>query len=255
MAISILREVDQTEDVHDTAIHIRAIYVAPALVLPEDLTSFASCHGLTYLQPVQRLDGDNVLVHAAPLAHRLSMPGKYYSCVLPESALNIALVYDRRLAGLPTCDLRELLEERAAQTAPIVTIAMVEDCKVENGNDEDGEEEEADLVPLPTLFVSRQTIRESLETLHITTSKDRCVQTALLHAVLETLSIQMNCCSTRERRRLQRSYDEVCAVQQWRRQRREKGHGWQRVVTLEESWHKGRAGWDIIVGVPVSQVA
>jgi hypothetical protein len=73
MTTSIGREIDQIEDVRDAAIHWSTIYVAPALVLPEDLMSFASCHDLTYLQPVQRLDGDSILVHAAPLAHRLSI--------------------------------------------------------------------------------------------------------------------------------------------------------------------------------------
>ena len=38
MALSILREVDQTEDVHGTALHISVIYVAPASVLPERFT-------------------------------------------------------------------------------------------------------------------------------------------------------------------------------------------------------------------------
>ena len=175
------------------------------------------------------------------------MPGKYYTCVLPASAFNIALIYDRHLAGLPTCDLRELVEERAAQTVPVATIAPVGDCN---------DEEEADLAPLATIFVSQETIRESLETMQVTGTRERRVQTVLLHATLQTLSTQMkHSYNKREYRRLQNQYDLVCSVQQWRRQRRDKGHGWQRVVTLEESWQEGRAGWDIIVGVPVGEAA
>jgi len=254
MPISFDQEVNRVADYRDEIIHIRAIYVAPASVLPEDLLPIAGCHHLTYLQPVQQLDGDSVLVHVAPLPHRLEMPGKYYTCVVSASAFDSALVYDRRLACIATCDLRELVEERAAQTAPVepsqapdstvqteeVPAAMVSD------------EEEADLAPLPTIFVSRETIRESLETLQVTGTRERRVQTVLLHATLQTLSTQMkHSYNKREYRHLQNQYDQVLAVQQ----RRDKGHGWQRVVTLEPAWEEGRAGWSLIVGVPVSLAA
>lgn len=105
---------------HNESISVGATYVASALVLPEDLKSFASCKHLTYLQPVQQLDDDSIVVYAAPLPHRLGMPGKYFTCVLSASTLLSAIAYDRRLASMATCDMRDLVEEHAIQMLQVI---------------------------------------------------------------------------------------------------------------------------------------
>ncbi|HEY4383726.1 MAG TPA: hypothetical protein VGN34_04500 [Ktedonobacteraceae bacterium] len=43
---------------------------------------------------------------------------------------------------------------------------------------------------------------------------------------------------------------EIKRVQSWRRQRRDRGFGWQRVVVAEEVLDNGVAGWDMTVGRP-----
>ena len=255
MALSFDHEVvTRTADHRDGGIHVGMTYVGFARLLPDELHALCSCAGLFYAQVLGVCaDGDLYRVEIAALSHYFIVDPQtrkrhVREIFLPgEQVGGQLLEYDRRLAGLATCDLRELVGEHAAQTAAVAAVPAVGDCE----DEEEPDEEEADLVPLPSIFVSRATICESLETLQVTGKRERCVQTVMLHAILETLSTQLKyCSSTRERRHLQRSYDQVCAVQQWRRQRRDEGYRWQRVVTLEPAWEQDRAGWDLIVGVP-----
>ncbi|MGH2496508.1 MAG: hypothetical protein ACRDIV_17560 [Ktedonobacteraceae bacterium] len=237
------------------------IHLGLAWLLPEALRSLCSCAGLFYARMLNTCAGGPLYrIEVAALLHYFvadpqTRQRHVREIFLPVEQVEQLLEWERRLAGLPTGDLRELVEAHAASAIPLLPVEPVSAFETTQTEASSvlamaGDEEEADLAPLPTIFVSRAMIHESLETLEVASTRERYVQTALLHAILQTLAMQLTYCgSTRERRRLQSQYDQVCAVQQWRRLRHENGHGWQRVVTLEPAWEEGRAGWDIIVGV------
>jgi hypothetical protein len=96
-----------------TPIQFGISYVAPALIMPTDHQCYATCKGLTYVRPLQRMEEDKVLVRVAPLDHRLDAPGKFFTLVLTESQLALALPYDRPLRDMPYQDCREEVEAHA----------------------------------------------------------------------------------------------------------------------------------------------
>ncbi len=244
------------------------LYVGLACLLPSDVHALCTCAGLFFAQLVNRTAcGELYHVEVTALSHYFSADvatrRKHVRTLslLPEQMAQL-LEWDRRLAGMATCDVREVVALHVAevlcQRLSVVTDTALhtehqhmveEDAHSHEDAEDKGEEqdrEDADLMPLPTLFVSHNAIRQALDVLQITSKWDRRVQTALLIAARETIFRQLEYCHQWERHDLERQLTHIHNVQQWRRRRR----GWQRVVTLVPARDSGCSGWDVIIGVP-----
>ena len=227
------------------------LFLAPAALLPADLRALCSCAGLFYARVWDVLETDEGPVYdleVAALARYFTGPGTTYQqhvrgFDLPANQFTFFLEWDRALDAMATSDVRDLVEEHARRA----TIAIpAEPVALER-------EEEADLLPLPQMFVTRTAVRDALDKTQANEHGRRIVQTALLEAALETLSEQLEqrWMGQQERCQLERCYEQIRAVQQWRRTRRT----WQRVVAFAPVLDQGRRGWDIVIGVPVDLVA
>ena len=140
------------------------VYVALADILPLELRPQASCAGLCYLVVEQHIQAGSYRVKAAALPQRLSDPRchRVFTVFVEADELAQVLPYDRALQSIPTCDLRELLEQRGSGGRDLLCAPGEEQ---RNGSApslvalEPSREERAAL--LPELFVSQQTVADA----------------------------------------------------------------------------------------------
>jgi hypothetical protein len=265
-----------------------ALFVGQASLLPVELRALCSCAGLFFAQIIDEY-GEEIQVRVAALPRYFEADivtfERHVQCVAMNYAqLDQMSEYERRFVGLATGDIIALVKAQAAQSrrrfaANIVLFQRrseeldtslpqnphaemkkkdtsdADTSKECESNDE--REEEADLEPLARVFVSRSIVRDVFERLHITALRERRVHTAMLCAVLDSIELELERCrSWHERQALEKQAEEIKSVQSWRRQRRDSGYGWQRVVVAEEVMKNGSvAGWDMTVGKPVEQAA
>jgi hypothetical protein len=279
------------EDIHSVKAGSEDVtYIGPAWLLPEHLRARCACAGLFFARVVSYRN-DDIELEVAALAHYFDADDisyKRHVCLMTISPVQFALLleWDRHLATLATCDVREIVIEHTmavrreqathAGTGCVtidlgVTLPEGTEKEKEMGAEQQAqrqaeqsvegarafaaeEREEVDLVPLkPSVFVPRYVVQEVFHRLQITRRRDRRVHTAILVAVLDVLEAQMDqSYGWQEHRELEEQYEQIRFVRQWRRQQRDRGYGWQRVVALEESWKHGQAGWEVIVGMPVA---
>lgn len=237
------------------------VYVGLSSLVPAGLRALCSCAGLMYARVRDlQVGGDLYQIEVAALAHYFEAPSRtrdrhVRSIVLPAKNFALLLEWDRSLAGKATCDVRELMEEHVA-----IIQAQQADTKDEPEHQHAAEdtrpqgdtgEKEDDLEILTSVFVPRMVIRETFDTWHITARRERRVQSALLVAAMEMVDWQIeHCHSLQERDRLEATYKEIRAVRRWRRERRNAGYGWQRVVTLTPL--VSGTGWDLVIGKPAA---
>jgi hypothetical protein len=144
------------------------VYVALADILPLELRPKASCAGLCYLVVEQHMQTGSYRVKAAALPQRLSDPRSHrvFTVFVEADELAQTLPYDRALRSIPTCDLRDLLEERARGSSGMDLLSAPGEEQL-NGSApalqarEPSREERA--VLLPELFVSQQTVADAAE--------------------------------------------------------------------------------------------
>ena len=203
---------------------------------------------------------------------------KRHVCMVEMSReqLDTLLEYDRRLAALPTCDVIELIESHVASRrhsteTPLLAstdgassshLHLLHTDKPKQQDVREQmytsrlEEEDVDLLALPTIFVAQHTVRNALASLQVTALRERRVQSALLHAARETLQdVLARPLDIRHYRQVVALSEQVQAIQRWRRQRRNAGYIWQRVVTLTPAQHQGQIGWNLVIGVPIDIAA
>jgi hypothetical protein len=258
------------------------LYIGHASLVPLRLHALCSCADLFFAR-ILTSDQEHAHVEIAALPHyfdadEISRQRHVRTLTLTHAQFGLLMLeYDRRLASMATCDVLEIVEQHAVQARASqmlqtgkVSVATdilyaareavePEEQYVREHEDVDAceqDHEDADLVPLPTLFIAHGAMRAAFEKLHITMRRERRVHTAILHAALDTLSMRLDRCRSRqEYSRLEQQHDQIRSVQQWRRQRRDRGSGWQRVVVLEPACEQGRAGWNVIIGVPLHMAA
>ena len=144
------------------------VYVALADILPPELRPQASCAGLCYLVVEQHMQAGSYHVKVAALPQRLSDSRchRVFTVFVEADELVQALPYDRALQSMPTCDLRELLEQGARGSSGIDLLCAPGEVQ-RNGSApslvalEPSREERAAL--LPELFVSLQTVADAAE--------------------------------------------------------------------------------------------
>src|SRR5947209_6731724 len=136
-------------------------YVALANLLPYDLRAQASVANLCFFQVVDHAtDAERLFVRAAALPHRLNdldAPRVFTVCLSTEQ-LAQALPWDRTMQAKPTCDVRELVELHTKQvdvgtfpSQPVAPMAAPASSQ---------QQEDVDLVALPEVFVSCETVQE-----------------------------------------------------------------------------------------------
>lgn len=212
------------------------ISIGPAQLLPRELRALCSCAGLFFADPVCEERGD-IRCEVAALAHYFNSDDATYdrhvrTITLSTEVFDQLVQWDRHVANMATCDLREYIQGGLV-------------IKAEPGvkSDPKPKKEDADLAPLPPVYVSRNRVEKTFERLQISASgRHRNIHTALLIAILDTLEAQQN----------DRLYEQVRSVQQWRRYRKSKGYSWQRVLAVEDMWEQGQNGWEITVGMPLA---
>jgi hypothetical protein len=255
-------------------VHLRpgVAYIGLACLLPATQQSLCSCAGLFFARVVSYSgDGEEggITLEVAALQRyfdtddNITYHRHVRSLVLTAAQCAQLLEWDRRLASMPTCDVREVLEQHdlavagpAHRLAPLLlmhilshlcTTTLAEKQQADEAEQE--QKEEVDLEPLASVFVPHATMLAIFHRLRISNRNERRVHTAMLLSALDTLAWDIDHCSNASKRaRLEEEYDQIQAVRQWRRQRQATGCGWQRVVALTQ----GNAGWQVEVGRPVA---
>jgi hypothetical protein len=90
-------------------------YVFSARSLDEDIRASASCGGVFYVEEIRELDENEVLVRVASLLNRLCDKTRSYVMIFSRDLFHQALILDRELQKLPTCELREKVDAHAAE--------------------------------------------------------------------------------------------------------------------------------------------
>ena len=239
------------------------VYVALADTLPPELQPKASCAGLCYLVVEQQMQAGSYRVKAAALPQRLSDPRchRVFTVFVEADELAQVLPYDRALQSIPTCDLRELLEQRGSGGRDLL-------CAPEeqrNGSAlslvalEPSGEERAAL--LPELFVSQQTVADAAEVVDVPAgggSSKRCrlhvLQFIWIQAAMMMARRQMESAKWSPQRDLHTTYSKLhaylCRVFEACHQ------AYRMFVSARPAYVEDRqVGWYIQVGVPASLLA
>ena len=143
-------------------------YVAlAATILPDELQPYASAAGLCHLR-ITSTNDENCLIQVAALPHRLydvASSRRVFTVWVDSEQLEHALPWDRTLQNLPTFEVREHLEVQMSplplsDTDDTVLPACAEPVSLVETK---GQERQAmTLIPLPELFVSCETISETV---------------------------------------------------------------------------------------------
>jgi hypothetical protein len=245
-------------------------YVGLAHLLPATLQALCACAGLFFARIMSRSssEGGSVQLEVAALERYFDADDDTYSqhvrsVHLSRQQFKLLLEWDRRLTAMPTCDVREEMEQHAlAEAGPahrlaplllmhilshLCTTTLAEQQQADEAAQE--QKEEVDLEPLASVFVPHATMLAIFHRLRISNRQERRVHTAMLLSALDTLEYRIEHCSNEsERDELEEDYDQIQEVRRWRRQRQASGNGWQRVVALTQE----KAGWQVEVGMPVA---
>ena len=137
-------------------------YVALATLLPRSLRPRASSANLCFFQVVDHTtDAERMFVRVAALPHRLDdldTPRVFTIC-LSDEQLAQALPWDRAMQARATCDVRELVELHAKQRGGRVPVPSVAQMRAP---DPTHQQENVELVALPEVFVSCETVQEAV---------------------------------------------------------------------------------------------
>src|SRR5437588_4276728 len=240
------------------------VYVALADILPPELRPQASCAGLCYLVVEQHILAGSYRIKAAALPQRLIDPRSHrvFTVFVEADELVQALPYDRALQSMPTCDLRELLEQRGSGGIDLLCAPGEEQ---RNGSAlslvalEPSREERAAL--LPELFVSQQTVADAAEVVDAPpgggTSKRRrlhVLQFIWIQAAMMMARRQMESAKWSLQRNLHATYSQLHA---YLCQVFEACHQTYRIfASARPAYVEDRqVGWYIQVGVPASLLA
>src|SRR5207248_4195788 len=233
-------------------------------ILPLELRPQASCAGLSYLVVEQHIQPGSYRVKAAALPQRLSdsRSQRVFTVFVETDELAQALPYDRALQSIPTCDLRELLEQRGSGGRDLLCAPGKEQ---RNGSAlplvalEPSREERAAL--LPELFVSLQTAADAAEVVDAPlgggTSKRRSLhvlQFIWIQAAMMMARRQMESAKWSPQRDLHTTYSKLhaylCRVFEACHQ------AYRMFVSARPAYvHDRQVGWYIQVGVPASLLA
>jgi hypothetical protein len=152
------------------------IYVAlAASILPPDLQAYASAAGLCHLL-ITPVDEKQCLLQVAALPHRLhdTASSKRVFTLWVETerlAHSSVLPWDRTLQSLPTCDVRECLQAQLFAvplsasddgTLPVCAASLEGEPEDAEPTPQEQERQVMTLLPLPEIFVSCQTISETV---------------------------------------------------------------------------------------------
>lgn len=251
---------------------ISVVFVGLACLLPAPLRLLCSCAGLFFAR-VTRLNGDQYHLEVAALPHYFDADDRTrerhvrsVKATLPLFAQ--LLEWDRTFVGKATCDVRELVEEHVAafllaqnvdapqESRPLPTAASVHehqpvvddtDAQEDLSSEKKGEGTEVDLQVIARVAVPHRVVLEVFKRLNITAQRERRVHTAMLIAALDTIQMQLDSpLPVTKRRQLEHEYNEIRAVQMWRRQRRDAGYSWQSVVALEPMNEASK--WEMVIG-------
>jgi nicotinamide mononucleotide (NMN) deamidase PncC len=135
------------------------LYIGLAHLLPVDLRAFCSCAGLFYVRVLgSYADGDLYRAEVAALSRYFDADFVTYkrhvrTVIFSVEELNLLLEYDRSLAAIATCDVRDLVVEHAAQARRRMGIY------VPTGATETAEA----LTTRGEVFVATDTLQETLE--------------------------------------------------------------------------------------------
>jgi hypothetical protein len=251
--------------------HLRSgvTYIGLACLLPAAVQSLCSCAGLFFARVLCGEEEGSITLEVAALERYFDADDdttyRRHVRFLVLTAAHCAhlLEWDRRLAGMPTGEVRETVAEHALavggpahRLAPLLlmrilahlcTTTLAEQQQADGA--EQAQQEEVDLVPLASVFVPHATMLAIFHRLRISNRQERRVHTAMLLSALDTLEYRIEHSSNEsERDKLEEDYDQIQEVRQWRRQRQASGYGWQRVVALTE----GNTGWQVEIGRPVA---
>src|SRR5262249_44444914 len=143
-------------------------------LLPPALRHHASAAQLCYFRLAECApQADRLFVRVSALPHRLDEtngPRVFTVCLTTEQIAQ-ALLWDRTLQGLPTCEVRELVALHAQQVvgtslalaSPLARAVTAPSAPVAAETEEDlppaGTQEGLSLVPLPEVFVSCETVQ------------------------------------------------------------------------------------------------
>jgi hypothetical protein len=146
-------------------------YVAlAASILPPDLQAYASAAGLCHLL-IASLGEEHCLLQVAALPHRLqdtASSKRVFTLWVDTERLahSSVLPWDRTLQNLPTCEVRECLEAQMFSFSgdDITLPACADSLEVEPQYAEPAPQEcqAITLLPLPEVFVSCQTVNETV---------------------------------------------------------------------------------------------
>jgi len=144
-----------------------------AALLPAELQLQASAAGLCHLH-IAALDEEQVLLQVAALPHRLhdtAHSRRVFTIWVAAPQLAYVLPWDRSLQSLPTCDVRERLQAQmfaaplsASEESTLPVCAASLEGAPEDAEPVPPEQERQGmtLLPLPELFVSSETVSETV---------------------------------------------------------------------------------------------
>jgi hypothetical protein len=144
-----------------------------AALLPYELQLQASAAGLCHLRIVA-LDEGQAVLQVAALPHRLhdaTSSRRVFTIWVAAPQLEHVLPWDRSLQGLPTCDVRECLQElmfavplsaNNESTLPACAASLEEEPENVEPAPQEQERQGVTLLPLPEVFVSCQTVNEAV---------------------------------------------------------------------------------------------
>lgn len=121
MPISFDQDVNHVAGCHDGGIRPNMTYVGLSMLLPEELHALCSCAGLFYVQVLDVcVGGDLYRVEIAALpryfsADQRSSQRHVRTIFLTEGQCAQLVEWDRRLAAMATCDVRDLVEAHTRQ--------------------------------------------------------------------------------------------------------------------------------------------
>jgi hypothetical protein len=148
-------------------------YVAlAATILPPDLQAYASAAGLCHLR-ITSSDAEHYFLEVAALPHRLNdfASSKRIFTLWVETeqlAHSSILPWDRALQSLPTCEVRERLEAQMFPfpgddvILPTCTDSLETEPEYAVSAPPEQERQVMTLLPLPEVFVSCQTVNETV---------------------------------------------------------------------------------------------
>lgn len=159
-------------------------------------TAPLACAGLLYAHVVRPIDDEDILVRVAGLLDRIGDKARSYVVIFKRSLLSRAFTLDDEIRKLPTCDLRELVRAHSSIDAEPLQESALQDTTSSSplARGEVG----ADLIPLPEMFISQETMQAACATMEtqakpttIVFSKQKHDQLCWLRAALFGLQRQI----------------------------------------------------------------